>query len=53
MNLLTQRTKNVVHGIQALIIFLAWAVTIAVFTKDGKTDGRTKYFFILVSTPLG
>ena len=44
-----QRAKNVVHGIQGLVIFLAWAVTIGVFTKAGKTDGRTKYFFTLVS----
>lgn len=44
-----QRAKNVIHGIQGLVIFLAWAVTIAVFTRSGKTDGRTKYFFTLVS----
>lgn len=47
-----QRAKNIVHGIQGLVIFLAWAVTIGVFTKSGKTDGRTKYFFALVSVGM-
>ncbi|KAL8828512.1 MAG: hypothetical protein Q9191_002551 [Dirinaria sp. TL-2023a] len=42
-----QRIKNVVHGIQGLLAFLGWAMTIAVFTKSGKTDGRTKYYFAL------
>lgn len=42
--------KSYIHGLQGLIIFLAWALTIAVFTKDGKTDGRTKYYFVLVRT---
>lgn len=45
-----QRTKNAIHGVQGLVIFIAWAVTIAVFTKDGNSDGRSKYFFVLVST---
>lgn len=42
-----QRIKNVVHGIHGFLIFLGWAMTIAVFTKSGKTDGRTKYYFAL------
>ncbi|EGE06549.1 hypothetical protein TEQG_05548 [Trichophyton equinum CBS 127.97] len=47
------RTKSIIHGFQAFIIFLAWAMTIAVFTQPGKTDGRTVYYFILcwVSIP--
>ncbi len=43
------KVKNALHGVQAFTIFLAWCVTIAVFTKSGKTDGRTKYYFALVS----
>ena len=46
-----QRSKNVVHGLQGLVIFLAWAITIAVFIKKGKTDGRSKFFFALVTIP--
>lgn len=45
---LQHKGKSYIHGIQGLIVFLAWALTIAVFTKDGKTDGRTKYYFALV-----
>lgn len=45
---LQQKGKNYIHGLQGLIIFLAWALTIAVFTKTGNTDGRTKFYFVLV-----
>ncbi|KAL4806274.1 hypothetical protein BDV18DRAFT_125180 [Aspergillus unguis] len=41
------RTKNLIHGIQGFLIFLGWALTIAVFTKSGGTDGRTAYYFAL------
>lgn len=43
------RTKNLIHGVQALAIFLAWALTIAVFTKGGGIDGRSAWYFALVS----
>ncbi|KAI1912127.1 hypothetical protein LOZ53_004794 [Ophidiomyces ophidiicola] len=43
----TSRTKTLLHAFQAFIIFLAWAMTIAVFTRDGKTDGRTAWYFAL------
>jgi len=43
-----QSIKNVIHGVQGFVIFVAWALTIAVFIKSGNTDGRTKYFFALV-----
>ena len=43
-----QRAKNVIHAIQALAIFIAWAMTIAVLTKGGKLDGRVWYYFALV-----
>lgn len=49
---LVQKGKNYIHGFQAFVIFLAWALTIAVFTKTGKTDGRTKYYFALVSMQI-
>ncbi|KAL8667962.1 MAG: hypothetical protein Q9168_007172, partial [Polycauliona sp. 1 TL-2023] len=42
-----QKSKIVLHGIQGLVIFLAWAITISIFTKDGSTDGRVKYLFAL------
>lgn len=44
-----QRAKNVIHAIQALVIFVGWAMTIAILTKGGKTDGRIWYYFALVS----
>ncbi|KAL8768398.1 MAG: hypothetical protein Q9194_005716, partial [Teloschistes cf. exilis] len=42
-----QKLKTILHAIQGLIVFLAWAITIAIFTKPGSTDGRTKFFFAL------
>lgn len=47
---LLPKTKIVLHGVQGFVIFLAWAITIAIFTKPGSTDGRIKYFFALVNT---
>ena len=44
-----QKGKNALHGLQGLVIFLAWAITIAILVKEGPSDGRTKYFFALVS----
>ncbi|KAL8812145.1 MAG: hypothetical protein Q9200_001262 [Gallowayella weberi] len=44
---LLQKSKIVLHGLQGLVIFLSWAIIIAIFTKDGSTDGRVKYFFAL------
>ncbi|KAI4214056.1 MAG: hypothetical protein LQ351_003460 [Letrouitia transgressa] len=42
-----QKAKVGLHAIQGFVIFLAWAIIIAIFTKDGTTDGRIKYFFAL------
>lgn len=42
-----QRAKNVIHAIQALAIFVAWAMTIAILTKGGNIDGRIWYYFTL------
>ena len=47
-----QRGKNVVHALQALVIFLGAIVTIAIYTKGGNGDGRIDYYFLLVSTPF-
>ena len=47
-----QRGKNVVHALQALVIFLGAIVTIAIYTKGGEGDGRINYYFVLVSTPF-
>ncbi|KAM5456241.1 hypothetical protein MaudCBS49596_001262 [Microsporum audouinii] len=46
-DLTNSRTKTIIHAFQAFIIFLAWAMTIAVFTQPGKADGRIVYYFIL------
>ena len=48
-----QRTKNAIHAIQAIAIFVAWALTIAILTKNGKLDGRIWYYFALVSNYKG
>lgn len=45
-----QRVKNVIHALQALAIFVAWALLIAILTKTGKVDGRIWYYFALVSS---
>ncbi|OJJ96866.1 hypothetical protein ASPACDRAFT_81071 [Aspergillus aculeatus ATCC 16872] len=41
------RTKNIIHGFQGFIIFLAWALTIAVFTKGDGIDGRSAWYWAL------
>lgn len=43
-----QRAKNGVHALQALLIFIAAAMMIAVFTKGGQNDGRLRFYFALV-----
>ena len=47
-----QRTKNAIHAIQALAIFVAWALTIAILTKSGTLGGRVWYNFALVSLSM-
>ncbi|KAI9840270.1 MAG: hypothetical protein M1837_001805 [Sclerophora amabilis] len=42
-----QKGKTAAHVIQALLIFIAWAITIAVFVSKDPTDGRTKYYFAM------
>lgn len=42
------RIKNLLHGLQGFLIFLAWVLTIAVFTKSGGIDGRSGWFFGVV-----
>ncbi|OQE12229.1 hypothetical protein PENVUL_c001G04858 [Penicillium vulpinum] len=40
------RTKNILHFIQGFIIFIAWAITIAIWTKGGSgIDGRTGWYW--------
>lgn len=43
------RTKNIIHFIQAFIIFFAWALTIAIWTKGDGIDPRTVWYWVLVS----
>ncbi|KIW09258.1 uncharacterized protein PV09_00180 [Verruconis gallopava] len=40
-----QKVKTGVHTLQALLIFVAACITLAVFVQQGSTDGRTKWFF--------
>jgi translocation protein SEC72 len=40
--------KNYVHIFQAVVLFIAWAMTIAIFTRDGQNDGRVGWYFGLV-----
>ena len=39
-----QKVKTGIHTLQALLIFVAACITIAVFTQKGKTDGAIKEF---------
>ncbi|PGG99578.1 translocation protein SEC72 [Blastomyces parvus] len=41
------RVKMLLHAFQGFVVFLGWALTIAVFTQKGGTDGRTAYYFAL------
>lgn len=43
-----QKCKVVAHSFQAIVVFIAFVLTIAVMTKDGEVGGPTKYFFALV-----
>lgn len=43
------KTKNYIHAAQAFVILLSWTLTIAVYIATGSTDGRTSWFFVLVS----
>ena len=43
-----QRVKQAIHGVQGLAVFVAWVITIAGFTREGKSGGQIKYFFALV-----
>jgi hypothetical protein len=47
-----QKVKTGVHTVQALAIFIAACLTIAVFVQKGKTDGRSKWFFVVVRMTL-
>ncbi|KAF2854181.1 hypothetical protein T440DRAFT_465180 [Plenodomus tracheiphilus IPT5] len=42
-----QKCKVVAHTFQAVFVFVAAVLTIAVMTKDGSTGGPTKYFFAM------
>lgn len=44
------RIKNLIHGVQAVAIFFAWALTIAVFTNGAGIDGREAWYWALVSS---
>ena len=43
-----QRCKAVAHGLQALMVFIAGCIMLAVFTKDGSTGSPSKYYFAMV-----
>jgi hypothetical protein len=43
-----QKCKVAMHCFQAVFVFVAACLTIAVMTKEGEIDGATKYFFAMV-----
>jgi hypothetical protein len=47
-----QKCKVVAHIFQAIFVFVAACLTIAVMTKDGDIGGPTKYFFAMVRLSL-
>lgn len=47
-----QRCKAVAHIFQALLVFIAGCLTLAVIAKDGTTGGATKYYIALVCLSL-
>jgi hypothetical protein len=47
-----QKCKVVAHVFQAIFVFIAACLTIAVMTKDGDIGGPTRYFFAMVSNVL-
>ena len=42
------KLKNHIHAVQAVFLFLAWVLTIAVLTREGRSDGRVGWYFGLV-----
>jgi hypothetical protein len=43
-----QRTKACLHGVQALLIFIAACLTLAVYTTEGSTGSEIGFFFAVV-----
>ena len=46
---LLQNIKTGIHALQALLVSIAWILTIAVLTKSGVTGSATKFYFFLVN----
>lgn len=42
------KIKSFVHMGQGGVLALIWVLTIVLFTRDGKTDGRVGWYFGLV-----
>jgi len=47
-----QKIKLGVHITQAVFIVLSWVIEIVVFHKASSTDGRSGWYFGLVSSPV-
>jgi hypothetical protein len=45
---LLRKIKTGIHGLQALLVSIAWILTLAVLTKSGVTGSATKFYFFLV-----
>ncbi|KAI9764268.1 MAG: hypothetical protein M1840_008559 [Geoglossum simile] len=41
------KAKTAIHVFQALVVFIAWAITFAILISPGGTDGRSKWYFSL------
>jgi hypothetical protein len=47
-----QKIKMALHSVQAILVFIAACLTIAVLSKSKKTDGRIGWFFAMVRTMM-
>jgi len=43
-----QKCKIAAHVLQVIFIFVAWCISIAVYTKDGGTGAASSWYFALV-----
>jgi hypothetical protein len=49
---LPSRAKLGLHGIQAVLIFIAWSITIALLVQSGSSGSGPKFYFAMVREPV-
>lgn len=47
-----QKAKALSHGVQALFIFVAGCLALAILTKSGNHGGQIGFYFALVRLPV-